>query len=449
MADMEQLDSILHWIHAMHPGDSSFLDDPLLLLDCVALAGVYNSVSDDRIDPQSLKRTADGSWVNILLNLRAVAARISPLLRDSGVELSVDMSAIARKKDRSELLKFLRCFLLYALRAPQRRCAIDAVRALDAAQQAIIQRAIEEAAGGGGSVSGAEQRSGGAARAESGAEREAALREDVRRLRARAAEIEAAADAAARQSSDASERSAVRERALRAKYDAAEERQRALCGDAERVRGELRALSDAVAALRERQRALSDAVQSGQRGDATAQQMEAKLLILRERCSGDRSGAEEALSALRNEVTELRRKRTVKEAELSAMRATLAQSTESAERALLRRVAQLNAQMEETPLGKAKQAALRMRRYCDKLSRGIRRAEREGGDKEHRELEREIQKMVERKTEESDMLAKKLSFLQATLEQSEAKIQRMKLNVALQTHTNRLRRYRNCFIMNE
>ena len=80
----------------------------------------------------------------MLLNLRLIASKISPLLKENGIELSIDMSSIARKKDQKEFLKFLKYFLFYALKAPQRKNAIDAIRTLDKVYQANIQGILEE-----------------------------------------------------------------------------------------------------------------------------------------------------------------------------------------------------------------------------------------------------------------------------------------------------------------
>jgi hypothetical protein len=131
--------------------------------------------------------------------------------------------------------------------------------------------------------------------------------------------------------------------------------------------------------------------------------------------------------------------------EADALRGTLAQQNQRAALVMLKRIAQLNAEMDKSPIGEAKRAGLKYRKLMQKLRAEVEAVEKEGGAVEIGALEREVQLMAERKACESDMLAKKLSFMQATAEQCGIRLQRMKVHVELQMHVSRLKRWKSCF----
>lgn len=477
MCDWEQLDSILHWIHCFYQDDSSFLQDPFLLLDCIAISKVFNSVSDEKIDQQSLKKIADNSWVNMLLNLRLIASKISPLLKENGIELSIDMSSIARKKDQKEFLKFLKYFLFYALKAPQRKNAIDAIRTLDKVYQANIQGILEEFMKKNNVDE--EKIKQDKTKNESNSKlvlKENNLKEEIEHLKNKYSELEKMVNNKTKEieqlNINASSKIEEKQNELKEKYQKEMELDKELTQQIIQSKEDIKNIQDKINELREKQNELTTEIQNDSRNDSTIQQLEARLLIQKQKIINNDSlfkdsklqandsieniisflkldEKNEKIDQLQKEIAELQKQKTIKTAELSAMKSTFEIHNQKSSLALLKRISQLNEQMNETPLGQAKQSVLKLKRYCEKLKKNILKIKKEGDTKEHDELEKELQNMIERKAEESDLLAKKLSFLQSTLEQCNIKIQRLKLNTALQTHTNRLRRYKNCFNINE
>ena len=70
---------------------------------------------------------------------------------------------------------------------------------------------------------------------------------------------------------------------------------------------------------------------------------------------------------------------------------------------------------------------------------------KEGGQEELTKLQEEVEKMAGLKVVESELLARKVSFMQATIGQCRMRLQRMKVHVGLHTHASRLKRWKNCF----
>lgn len=134
-----------------------------------------------------------------------------------------------------------------------------------------------------------------------------------------------------------------------------------------------------------------------------------------------------------------------KQAEAAALRGTLADQNQRASSLMLKRIAQLNSEMDKSPLGEARRTILKYRRIIQRLGAEIEQLEKSGGSMELSELQNQVQQMALRKAYESDLLAKKLSFMQSTAEQCDIRLQRMKLHVELQMHASRLKRWRNCF----
>jgi hypothetical protein len=148
------------------------------------------------------------------------------------------------------------------------------------------------------------------------------------------------------------------------------------------------------------------------------------------------------IDGLRASAAALTREISRKRAEAEALRGTLAEQNRQASLVMLKRIAQLEREMEKSPLGEAKRTSFKYRKLIQKLRAGIEAVEREGGAVEIGALEREVQLMATRKASESDLLAKKLSFMQATAEQCGIRLQRMKVHVELQMHASRLKRWK-------
>ena len=135
----------MKWLQQFDLDTEDFVEDSWRLLNCRALAQVFNCVSEERIDLAALRPvSSDSDWVNILLDLRVISSHITPLLKQSDVEVSVDLTALARKKDQGEFLKLLKLFFYYCMKAPNRKEAISRVRSLEKPIQMIFQKILAE-----------------------------------------------------------------------------------------------------------------------------------------------------------------------------------------------------------------------------------------------------------------------------------------------------------------
>lgn len=144
MADTEETDAILRWIAGFDVSTDDFLADPATLLNGRVLAQVFNAVSTAQIDPGTLKPVSSPSdWVNALLNMRSVNARISDALKEHKVTVTVDMTGLTKRRDPNEMAKFLKFFLFYAVNAPQGAKARAVIESLDEPTRLRLQSVIE------------------------------------------------------------------------------------------------------------------------------------------------------------------------------------------------------------------------------------------------------------------------------------------------------------------
>ena len=155
--------------------------------------------------------------------------------------------------------------------------------------------------------------------------------------------------------------------------------------------------------------------------------------------------SEQELQMIRGEIEELSKGDDMKSAEIAALKSTLQVQEARASTGMLRRLAQLKTEMMKTPLGEVRRTIMEYKREIKKLGSEIESFEREGEHEEFSKLQEELQRMASIKAGESEMLAKKLSFMQSTFGQCSLRLQRLKLDVGLHIYANRLKRWKNCF----
>ena len=96
----------MKWLQQFDLDTEDFVEDSWRLLNCRALAQVFNRVSEKRMDLAALRPvSSDSDWANILLDLRVISSHITPLLKQSDVEVSVDLTALARTKGSRRVLE--------------------------------------------------------------------------------------------------------------------------------------------------------------------------------------------------------------------------------------------------------------------------------------------------------------------------------------------------------
>ncbi|OHS97810.1 hypothetical protein TRFO_09229 [Tritrichomonas foetus] len=467
MVEWEQTDALLHWMAKFELDTDDFVQDQNKLLDGRVFTQIYNVLASDSIDLSKLKPVAnDNAWVNMLLNLRLVGSHLSAFLKENGIEMAVDLSTIARKKDQSELLKLLKYFLIFAMKAPNRKIAIANVRALDRSYQIHIQTILEEFTAKKPQTVHTPQKS---------AIESIHQRQKIQQLNSEIEDLRAKSDLLTKQ---VAEKKADIEQLnvnvqskmdstlneMKFQYNEEKRRRDATLEKIKRVEDSISNNKKEIAKMKAEESKITNEMQKGNVTELSIQQLEAKLLIMKQKAMNlaDKTPdnlnsfndfikmfnvdeKREKVEQLRDIVENYEKNQMMKKAEYDALNSTLNAQNQKASIAMLRRIAQLNEEMDKSPLGEAKRKVFRLRKIIEKLGGEIDKFEKKGGDMELQVLQSELTKMAQRKAYESDLLAKKLSFMQSTAEQCDLRLQRLKLHVGLQLHSNRLKRFKNCF----
>ncbi|KAK8838761.1 hypothetical protein M9Y10_032800 [Tritrichomonas musculus] len=483
MADWEQTDALLHWLASFDLESDSFIQDPNKLLDGRVFATIYNKIASDSIDISKLSQVnKESDWIYMLLNMRQIASHITPLLKENGFDLSVDLNSLVRKKDQNELLKFLKYFLFFSMKAPNRKISISGVRSLDKSYQIHIQTILEEFTSKKkeqDSETSAQQQLQQAqkANAESQAQKQKLqqLKSEIEKLKAKSAEkeqeIKQKTTEVEQIDSDINNKiqSAINE--VKDKYSKESAARESILAEIKQHEESIENAKKQVSDLKAKEQEISKELEKGNVSELSALQLNTKLKIIKRKAmkiiTTDESGnsddkeppsVEEIISLfkipekkatmnkLKDFINNYDKNVLMKKAELDAMKAQLDEQNKKASTALLRRVAQLNAEMDASPLGEGKRKTFQLRRAIQKLGNDIENLEKNNGNfAELPELQKELTNMAQRKAYESDLLAKKLSFMQSTAEQCGLRLERLKLHVGLQMHSNRLNRWKNCF----
>lgn len=443
MSKSEQLDAILHWLAAFQTGLDDFLADPLTLLNGQVLSSVYNSVSNDQIESKSLKPvSSESDWVNALLNMRTIIGRMAGTLKENGITVTAELNALTRKRSTSELTKFLKFFLFYCVKSPEARKSLELIHNVDTPFQIQLQSILAEFLKKDNPLP------------VTADPKLTALQSELANLQRKAADLSA---------------SLTQQKAQRASVEAPAADLRISLQSAISVRDELRraidecesSTSEMSARIAEWRAAFQPADNFG--GAHSISELDAQLSLQKQKVRAligradtddprtlvdalDFAARRADIQALRSSVDGLAREISRRKAEADALRVTLAQQNQRASFVMLKRIAQLNAEMDQSPLGEAKRTSFKYRKSIQKLRGEIESTEKEGGSIEVGAFETEVQLMAERKAAESDHLAKKLSFMQATAEQCGTRLQRMNVHVELQMHRSRLKKWKSCFV---
>lgn len=479
MADWEQTDALLHWLATFDLESDDFIQDPNKLRDGLVFATIYNKIASDSIDINKLNKiTKESDWIYMLLNMRQVASHITPVLKESGFDLSVDLNSLVRKKDQNELLKFLKYFLFFSMKAPNRKISIAGVRSLDKSYQMHIQTILEEFTSkkkqqDPESLSQQQQK----ASAESAIQKQKLqkLNSEIEQLKSKLndkeKEIKQKSIEVEHLDSDINNKiqSAINE--VKEKYNKESKAREEILAEIKQHEDSISSAKKQVSDLKSKEQEISRELERGNVTELNISQLNAKLRMVKERAikivSVDSSTNLEdknltsidqiinlfkipekrsTMNNLKESIDNYNKDVLMKKAELDAMKSQLDEQNKKASEALLRRVAQLNAEMDASPLGEGKRKAFQLRRAIQKLGNEIEKLENNNGFlMELPELQKELTNMAKRKADESDLLAKKLSFMQATAEQCGLRLERLKLHVGLQMHSNRLKRWKNCF----
>ena len=480
MADWEQTDALLHWLASFDLESDDFIQDTNKLLDGRIFATVYNKLASDTIDISKLSKvTKESDWIYMLLNMRQVASHITPLLKENDIDLSVDLNTLVRKKDQNELLKFLKYFLFFSMKAPNRKISIAGVRSLDKSYQIHIQTVLEEFTSKKKkqNTESSSQQQQQKASAESALQKQKLqkLNSEIEQLKSKLddkdKEIKQKTIEVVHLDSDINNKIQAAINEVKEKYNKESKVRESILAEIKQHEDSISLAKQQILDLKQKEQEISKELEKGNVTDLNVSQLNTKLKIVKERAlkivSTDSSanlGDKEPLSIdqiinlfkipektstmnnLKESINNYDKNVLMKKAELDAMKSQLDAQNKKASESLLRRVAQLNAEMDASPLGEGKRKAFQLRRAIQKLGNDIEKLENNNGFlMELPELQKELTNMAKRKADESDLLAKKLSFMQATSEQCGLRLERLKLHVGLQMHSNRLKRWKNCF----
>lgn len=479
----EQIDAIVRWLAVFGEGDNAFVDNPTLLLDGQVLAKVYNILDggNDPININMLKQISNlDDWVSILLNMRQISGKVMNAIKPN--DLSIDPTALAKKKDQGELLKLLKCFIFYSLKSTNKKISIQNIRSLDKSIQSVIQSIIQEftakteteAPSSPVPQTPPSSPAKPSAPADDGsAEKIAALDKEIQELTARKSQVDKEIEQAERQLqiqaapgkseellNDAKRRHQTAKdklEKLRKKLEETEETLNASRGELDELR-------------KQKQKLLNpDQVQTPERSNTELKQQLEKLQreIIADLSNDTKTAAliernppktnddyinllnirslETEYSALTKELQSMQTQEKLHEAELTALSQNLNNQNKKAALTLKKRIQQLNAEIDQSPIGEAKRMSMKYLRVIKKLEGEVENLAANCSDMEVEELTKQLQIMAARKATEGDLLARKQAFMQATAEQCDVRLQRLKLNVDLMMHSARITRWKNCF----
>lgn len=472
MVEWEQTDAICRWLATFEEVDDEFLAEPNKLLNGHVFAHVYNQLSNDKIDISSLKSlSSEQDWVNSLLNMRQISSHITGLLKENNIEFSVDLSKLTRKKDQHEMWLFLKCFLYYGFIAPQKKKAIAQVRTLDKTIQVHIQSILKEFMEKKNATHSVQKQN----KAEDTEQKEK-LQETTKELEQLKTKFESLQSEINQKSqvidqlgADVASKMANELQEVKNQYNIEHTKNEEIQSTLKQLEEQKEMRMKQIEDLKREETELTTQIKNDAQSDLSVPQLDAKLLILKQkvlneasdRKSNSTDGLEDIVNRLEldsrrkevnlllTDVNELKRKDQNLSAELTALKSTLKVETNKASAKLLQRIAQLNAEMDASPLGEAKRTSFKYKKVMQKLDHEIKILESQEASMELGILQNELQVMAQRKAEESDLLAKKLSFMQATSEQCDLRLQRLMLHVGLQMHSNRLKRWKNCLTIQE
>ena len=470
MAEWEQTDAFLHWLAKFNIGADDFIQDQNKLLDGKILSNVFNILSNDKIDISKFRPVSnENDWVNILLNLRQIGSKMSQLLKENNFEMNVNFSAIAKSKDQSEFLKFMKYFILFSMKAPNRQIAIANVRALDKNYQNQIRLILEELMSKntqGQNKSQVTKKS--SIEAIQHRQKLQKLAAEIEQLKVQKSLLdkqvfEKKADIEQLESNVANKMQLTINE-MKMQYNEEIKKRDAILEKIQTCEESINNTKKKITQLKSKEQQITSEIEKGNVTEYSLQQLEARLVVLKQKAMtlANYEGPElkstldyvklfkvnekrDQLDELQERISNSQSKQQYKIHELNALKTTLEAQNQKASTAMLKRIAQLNAEMDASPLGVAKRKTFQLRRVIQKIGNDIEKLEKDGSEMELKALQDELTNMAKRKAKESDLLAKKLSFMQSTADQCELRLQRLKLHVQLQLHSNRLKRFKNCF----
>jgi len=140
-----QNEAILLWMKSYDVTELDFVHNTDLLFDGHIVAKIYNIFSEVPIKLSSLKQISNiDDWVNIMINLKNISNNISTMFRQIGKAFHVDLTILARKKDKAEMFKFLRNLFIFAINSSKSDLAISHIKVLDSQFEEALEYILSE-----------------------------------------------------------------------------------------------------------------------------------------------------------------------------------------------------------------------------------------------------------------------------------------------------------------
>ena len=493
----ELIDALLHWLSGFDNSDPKIdlTENPDSLFDGIYLTKVYNQLvaDSDKIPSEKLKTPKDSNdWVSMLMNFRQINGKISPLLKQNGVELDFNINDLVRKKDHSELLKFLKYFLFFSVKASNRKVSIQQIRSLERNDMAIMQSILEEFAPKQPKTAPAQESAEKTANQNSAQkssqnekneiqnpETQGRIKEldnQISELLARKKKLDQEIEEQEKKNksldTDSSGKMTELLNDAKRRHQQAKEKRDKLKKKLEDAEESLNLSRNQLDSLRQQEQRFKAPATSSVNSEKTNAELKLKFDTLQKEILSElqkdpktaaeieRNPPKEAedfiklmgvqdlvnqVETLKQEYDAIQKNTQMKEAELQALRKTLEEQNKVSSLTLRRRIAQLNKEIDASSIGDAKRLSIKYQRVIKKLQNDIEGLKSGCSDIEVQELQKQLQLMAQRKAREGDLLAKKQSLVQATAEQCDIRLERLKLNVALQTHSWRIAKWKNCF----
>ena len=146
MSDDSTASGLLEWMNTFPEvkelGVTSFLD----VRDGVAIATLWNCISPKKVDVAALGKPSGGTdWVVIRKNLGTIDTVITPVLTEKKLRGSerIDLTAIARKGQVEDLIRFVQPLVMVSLNCPIKRDVVARIKGLSPNGRKVIKTILE------------------------------------------------------------------------------------------------------------------------------------------------------------------------------------------------------------------------------------------------------------------------------------------------------------------
>lgn len=475
--ESDTIAALVEFIEKFSPSKTDFVDDPMMLLDGFVLFEIFNRFADKPFDVSRLKPgTNPDNRTNLMLNMNSLVKSMSEMLMEHGISVNVSVHTLVRDKDQTELLKILKMLLFCCIKSQNKKIAIKTLRQLDKHHLSCVETLLEEIAVNRDRNSDtSESKSNEDLSKEHNNDKLNELDKEILRLQARKAELQQQIDAATEEavaSNPEVDRLSHDLEEHRRRLDEAREKKENQKKKVASYEEQLHAVREEVMKLEEEKSTLSHRQLTNEDIYKQTADLKSKLaelqgeIVSRIKSNTGNSVDVSKLTSVKDYINllsmdELRSSVANKQKELEAIRIDYDRKSaelRSLERArdekeqiakdtLRRRISMLSAELESGEIGEVRRTSLRLKDKIATLQQEIEDIRLNSPEihKKH-ELSERLKKLAERKNAEISLLMDKQSYVQDLEKQSSKRLARLKYNIALKMHQNRIDRWSNAFV---